>query len=305
MLSIYNRGFQNKEERMSYKPVICNNVLTSIKTLCEQSDAQATRGEATQVHPDLEPSKRYILDMKMQDGIDPNLGAHIKALWLDQGIQRTDELRARYQLTDSAAYFFARIDEIVDPDFCPTLQDVLRSRVRTTGIVEHELEIEHNRFKIFDVGGQRNERKKWIHCFSEVTAVIFVAAISEYDMVLFEDENTNRMTEALDLFSEICNSPWFTKTSIILFLNKADLFAEKLQKVPLTDYFPAFPGPNTFEAAWRFLADQFLSRRKNARKQVYTHVTCATDSSQMQVVFKAVKDTVIRQSLQEGGLLTE
>lgn len=42
--------------------------------------------------------------------------------------------------------------------------------------------------RMFDVGGQRSERKKWIHCFEGVTAIIFCVAMSEYDMVLAEDE---------------------------------------------------------------------------------------------------------------------
>ena len=46
------------------------------------------------------------------------------------------------------------------------------------------------RFRLFDVGGQRSERKKWIHCFEDVTAIIFCVAMSEYDQVLHEDETT-------------------------------------------------------------------------------------------------------------------
>ena len=95
---------------------------------------------------------------------------------------------------------------------------------------------------MFDVGGQRSERKKWIHCFENVTSVIFLAAISEYDQVLIEDETVNRMQEALTLFDSICNSKWFTSTSMILFLNKVDLFKEKLTKSPLSDYFPDYTG---------------------------------------------------------------
>lgn len=41
---------------------------------------------------------------------------------------------------------------------------------------------------MFDVGGQRSERKKWIHCFEGVTAIIFCVALSAYDLVLAEDE---------------------------------------------------------------------------------------------------------------------
>lgn len=45
-------------------------------------------------------------------------------------------------------------------------------------------------YRLFDVGGQRSERKKWIHCFEDVTAIIFCVAMSEYDQVLHEDETT-------------------------------------------------------------------------------------------------------------------
>lgn len=54
---------------------------------------------------------------------------------------------------------------------------------------------------MFDVGGQRSERKKWIHCFEGVTAIIFCASMSDYDLVLAEDEEMVRpiqsMTSAL------------------------------------------------------------------------------------------------------------
>merc|ERR1711988_726608 len=82
-------------------------------------------------------------------------------------------------------------------------------------------------------GGQRSERKKWIHCFQEVTALIFCVAMSEYDLKLYEDETVNRMHESIMLFEEICNCQWFNETAIILFLNKKDLFEEKIQRVDL------------------------------------------------------------------------
>jgi len=98
------------------------------------------------------------------------------------------------------------------------------------------------RYKMFDVGGQRSERKKWIHCFDSVTAVIFLAAISEYDQVLIEDETMNRLKEALTLFESICNSPYFLKTAVILFLNKKDLFEKKLSISPLSTFFEDYEG---------------------------------------------------------------
>lgn len=97
-------------------------------------------------------------------------------------------------------------------------------------------------FRMFDVGGQRSERKKWIHCFEGVNAIIFCVALSGYDLVLAEDEEMNRMIESMKLFDSICNSKWFVETSIILFLNKKDLFEEKIVRSPLTICFPEYTG---------------------------------------------------------------
>jgi guanine nucleotide-binding protein G(i) subunit alpha len=71
------------------------------------------------------------------------------------------------------------------PSYVPTVNDVLRARVRSTGIEEGEFKFEDVSFKMLDVGGQRSERRKWIHCFDGVTAVIFCVALSEYDQVSF------------------------------------------------------------------------------------------------------------------------
>ena len=142
-----------------------------------------------------------------------------------------------------------------------------------------------------------------IHCFENVTAVLFVAAISEYDQVLYEDENTNRITEALNLFEEISNSRWFRETSMILFLNKRDLFAEKINKKPLAQYFPDYTGDGSYDSSCQYMRELFESKNRNVDKQVYTHVTCATDTENVSAVFNAVKDIIIRKSLNEAGLV--
>jgi GTPase SAR1 family protein len=297
MIQIYGKGFP-ESERKSFTNIIYNNIITSMKTLVQQSENYG------RVSSDLENAKRLVdEELKGDEEIDEKLGDTLKSLWEDAGIQATFEQRANFQLTDSTKYFMDRLDEIMKDGYIPSEQDVLRSRVRTTGIVENDFVIDGNQFKMYDVGGQRNERKKWIHCFENVTAVLFVAAISEYDQVLYEDENTNRMVEALNLFEEICNSRWFRETSMILFLNKRDLFAEKIKKVPLSKYFPDYTGDNSFEAAAEFLQEQFESKNRNPDKQVYTHITCATDTGNIAAVFNAVKDIIIRKSLNEAGLV--
>ncbi|VDM65944.1 unnamed protein product [Strongylus vulgaris] len=159
-----------------------------------------------------------------------------------------------------------------------------------------------NDFRVFDVGGQRSERKKWIHCFEDVNAIIFIAAISEYDQVLFEDETTNRMVESMRLFESICNSRWFINTSMILFLNKKDLFAEKIQRTNITVAFPDYKGAQNYDEATAFIEEKFEALNANPEKTIYMHQTCATDTNQVQMILDSVIDMIIQANLQGCGL---
>ena len=133
-----------------------------------------------------------------------------------------------------------------DPEFLPSVSDVLQARVRTTGIEEAQFNLIDFEFRMLDVGGQRSERRKWIHCFDCVTAVLFCSSLSEYDQTLREDDTQNRMKESLLLFDEIRNSPWFRTVPFILFLNKIDLFQEKIKRVSLSVCF------DDWKSKWAF-----------------------------------------------------
>ena len=78
--------------------------------------------------------------------------------------------------------------------------------------------------------------------FDDVSAIIFMTAISEFDQTLFEDKNTNRIKESLTLFEEICNHKLFKDTPMILFLNKKDVLEHKLGTLRLSDHFPDYKG---------------------------------------------------------------
>jgi hypothetical protein len=245
------------------------------------------------------------MDMNDDDSakIDASNVHHFKALWADEGIQNAYVNRSKFQLPDSAQYYFERLDVIAAAGYIPSEQDILRSRVKTSGIVVNDFMVEGNEFKMIDVGGQRNERKKWIACFEGVTAVLFIGVLSEYDLVLSEDDSQNRMVETLTLFEEICKSPFFLKTAMILMLNKRDSFKEKIGVVPLKvcPLFEKYDGPETYEAGVNLIQDIFLAKAEN--KLIYTHITCATDTNAMKIVFEAVKDIVIRAALNDVGLL--
>ncbi|EJW80213.1 guanine nucleotide-binding protein G(k) subunit alpha [Wuchereria bancrofti] len=112
----------------------------------------------------------------------------------------------------------------------------------------------------------------------------------------------NRMVESLRLFESICNSRWFINTSIILFLNKKDLFAEKIKRVSIKIAFPEYNGPQTYDDSVRFIEEKFEALNTNPEKTIYTHQTCATDTNQVQMILDSVIDMVIQANLRGCGL---
>lgn len=107
--------------------------------------------------------------------------------------------RSQFYIMDSASYFFNNVQRIGDIDYIPNVADILRARIKTTGIYETRFQMGRLNIHMYDVGGQRSERKKWIHCFDDVTLIIFCVALSEYDQVLLEETTQNRMAESLVL----------------------------------------------------------------------------------------------------------
>ena len=235
--------------------------------------------------------------------IPPFIQSAVVSLYASTAVQRALLRQNEYHLLDSAPYFLNHAHRILHPHYSPTTADILRSRLPTTGIIESTFRVDKLTFRLYDVGGQRGERKKWIHCFDGVTAIFFIAALSEYDQVLAEDRTRNRMTESLDLFHGITNLPWFRDIPVILFLNKADLFAAKIREVDMGTYFPTYTGGCDMENGLRFIQDQYLSRNENPDKSVYCHVTDATNTENIAFVWRAAKHIILEQSLNRSGML--
>uniref|UniRef100_A0A8C5T433 G protein subunit alpha o1 n=1 Tax=Malurus cyaneus samueli TaxID=2593467 RepID=A0A8C5T433_9PASS len=295
MKIIHEDGFSGEDVKQ-YKPVVYSNTIQSLAAIVRAMDTLGIE------YGDKERRVSENHTAWVQTTEHQGLQSMSRRLWADSGIQECFNRSREYQLNDSAQYYLDSLDRIGAADYQPTEQDILRTRVKTTGIVETHFTFKNLHFRLFDVGGQRSERKKWIHCFEDVTAIIFCVALSGYDQVLHEDETTNRMHESLKLFDSICNNKWFTDTSIILFLNKKDIFEEKIKKSPLSICFPEYTGPNAFTEAVAYIQTQYESKNKSSNKEIYTHITCATDTNNIQFVFDAVTDVIIANNLRGCGL---
>eukprot|EP00123_Amoebidium_parasiticum_P010834 comp20352_c0_seq1/m.25680 comp20352_c0_seq1/g.25680 ORF comp20352_c0_seq1/g.25680 comp20352_c0_seq1/m.25680 type:complete len:354 (-) comp20352_c0_seq1:393-1454(-) len=301
MKIIHESGF-SKDECQSYREVIYGNTIQSMQVIIR---AMAAKGIEL-ADPGLKASQDTVMNLgEATDnmGMPTHVAEAIKKLWSDKGVQECYARRNEFQINDSASYYFDAIDRISDPVYIPTEQDILHTRVKTTGIIETQFFYKDLHFRMFDVGGQRSERKKWIHCFENVTAIIFCVALSDYDLTLVEDESMNRMHESLKLFDSICNSKWFERTSIILFLNKTDLFKEKIGRSVLTICFPEYTGQQNYAEASEYIRSKFEALNRSSEKQVYTQFTCATDTDNVKFVFNAVTDIIIQNNLRDCGLL--
>ena len=299
MRIIHGTGFSN-EDRYSFKNSIYQNTFMAVQSMIEAMDALYISYHNSKNIENAELVRST--DYKTITTLDPYVEA-IGDLWADPGIRQCYSQRREYQLLDSSKYFLESLHRISAADYLPTLQDILRVRVPTSGILEYTFDLQDVRFRIVDVGGQRSERRKWIHCFEDVASIIFLTALSEYDQILFESDNENRLEESMALFRVIITYPWFEYTSTILFLNKKDLLEEKIVFSHLADYFPQFDGPQMdVIAARNFILQMFLDLNPDPQKIIYSHFTCATDTKNIRFVFSAVKDTIVQRNLHELNL---
>jgi len=227
--------------------------------------------------------------------------------------------RAGLQVQDSLQYFMnaKNFNRIWKRSYHPSVEDCLNVRARTTGIVEEYLTISNRKFQIVDVGGQRSERKKWIKCFEGVTGIIFVVSLSGYTSMLFEDGETNRLKESLKVFEDLNRDSFsiLKDASLIIFLNKGDLFEDYIRTIPLSTCFSEYKqqedqmnlDPNSADyadAAFNYVKQKFLEKSNNVQeRKVYVHKTCATNIDQMKVIFDVVNHTIINRALVKAGLL--
>ncbi|KAJ2904384.1 Guanine nucleotide-binding protein alpha-3 subunit [Zalerion maritima] len=301
-MKIINLKGYSDEELFNYRPTIFKNLIECAKaviTAMENFDIVPTNTENKTYSEFL---LTYHVDSHSQTKIDPNVGVAVQSIWTDPSIKQLMERQTEFYLMDSAEYFFQEVMRICSPEYLPNEMDVLRARTKTTGIYETRFQMGQLSIHMFDVGGQRSERKKWIHCFENVTSIIFCVALSEYDQVLLEESSQNRMMESLLLFDSVVNSRWFMRTSIILFLNKVDIFRQKLGRSPLSNYFPDYSGGNHVNKAAKYLLWRF-NQVNRAHLNLYPHLTQATDTSNIRLVFAAVKETILNNALKDSGIL--
>lgn len=235
------------------------------------------------------------------------------ALWKDPSVkQRLREKRIR--LEESSGFFLDEISRITALRYFPSDQDVLKARLKTTGVVEHSFSIAHSQrrfitWKIYDVGGARNQRHAWAPYFEDVNAIIFLAPISAFDQVLAEDPEVNRLEDSLLLWKSVVSNKLLAHVSIILFLNKVDLLQAKLKSgVRLSHHMPRYGDrPNDYENVSSYFYNKFGSIHQtfssNKEREFKIHLTSVTDTRRTATIIQNVRDIIITVNLKNIHLM--
>ncbi|KAK0190213.1 heterotrimeric G protein alpha subunit 4 [Armillaria mellea] len=277
------------QEIESYRQLTFDNLTGGLKCILDAMEDMGLKVSEDNIgHIDGIDSARYLKDGEPfpVEYLQP-----LKALWLDPGIRAAWERGNEAALPENLEYFFSDLDRLFDPLYQPTEQDIVHCRFRTIGITETVFFLRERELTMVDVGGQKSERRKWIHCFQDVASILFLVSLSGYDQCLVEDKDANQMQDAMSIWDSICHSQWFKYTSIILFLNKNDLFEKK---IPSFEYQKLLPsdvraGRDYFKRRFSKLATK-AGRQKE--REIYIHITTATDTAMLRVVMAAVEGTL-------------
>ncbi|KAH8806758.1 guanine nucleotide binding protein, alpha subunit [Flagelloscypha sp. PMI_526] len=218
----------------------------------------------------------------------------------------------RIRLEESAPFFLDSIERISQPDYVPSIDDILNVRLQTLGVVEHHFKIDMfgvvYDWKMYDVGGARGQRHAWIPFFDDATAIIFLAPISAFDQYLDEDSKINRIDDSLQLFTAICSNKLLEKAHLVLLLNKADLLKKKLASgVRVKRYITSYGDrQNDYENVSSYFKAHFVQvhRKKDSKKRtLFVHFTSMLDIQATRSIIVNVGESIIRKHIADSGLL--
>lgn len=292
---LYCGGFQ-KEEREDMTQVVRLNLISDIKQLVEvvQSSGQS-------VADDLQSYVEDITELETEEDLTKDAAREIKAVWDDPALKTTYQQNNSIGLGDNASFFLDSSERIAEQDYLPTNEDLLKSRIRTTGISSIHFKIDNKvRTLLVDVGGQKCERAKWTKCFQGVQYVLFVVSLSDFDQFMFEDDTVPRTKDSLELFQNVANSPVFATKPIFLILNKKDVFEHKIKDHPnqFRETYPDFSGDTSnVDQCINHVKQCFLNKLLPDRNKdvawVESITTCAMDDNSIRKLFQDISRKIL------------
>jgi len=308
-LRIINKMPLETDDIENAKFTCISNLLNSMKLICQNLEklsinlSDENNKEYTNVV--INKTDDVLKDYKEKKTIPEDLIDSCKKLWENENaIKECMKVGNQINLLDSAEYFFNKMNDLFDPNYTPTNDDILHQRAPTQQISETSIPIlgSNDYLNVYDFGGSRSQRMKWAAFFDNVDLMIYIFAISAYDQNLLEDPTVNRLKDAEQLFKQLSRNKILWHKNIVIFFNKIDIFKKKLNISPLSKYYPDYTGGNDYAEAATFFAKRFLSLNANKERTVSTHLTWATDTRHCSTIVKLTIQSLQQYALACAGL---
>ncbi|KAF6760106.1 guanine nucleotide binding protein, alpha subunit [Ephemerocybe angulata] len=236
----------------------------------------------------------------------------ILRIWNDPGTQSVLKNRQAH-LEDTPGFFLNDINRILSPGYEPSDQDIVRARLRTTGVQEYQFTLDRGNHApvdwiIYDVAGVRTSRAAWIPYFKEITALIFIAPLSSFDEKLAEDPRINRLEDTFSLWKTVCSNKLLAKVQIILFMNKTDILRKKLESgIKVKHYIQEFRDKeNDYETVsnwFKKLFKRLYLANTTPSREFVSHFTSVIDTEATSQTLVAVQGAILRNDFVNTGLL--
>ncbi|XP_073722262.1 guanine nucleotide-binding protein subunit alpha-12 isoform X2 [Misgurnus anguillicaudatus] len=277
----------SQQELIDFRRTIYMNIIEGLQALVIEKNSMGIPWEnsANETHKMLVTSVES-WNMNLKPHTFQGFVTAINSLWNDSGIQEA----------------YSKIKKMHNfVSYIPCKQDILYAResCRARGYFVHRNIL---------ITELRSKRKYYLS-YEYETTILFMVASSDFDQVtngLYTSNESTSLVESLEFFKAVLCNSLFRKCTIILFFNKTDLLAEKVQTADIRKYFPEFQGdPHSLEDVQRFLVECFRERMTtvdNSRPFFY-HFTTAVDTENIRIEFDSVKKTILREKLKAFKLL--
>ncbi|KAF4620276.1 hypothetical protein D9613_000337 [Agrocybe pediades] len=235
----------------------------------------------------------------------------IRWLWNDPITRQLLQYR-HIPLEESPGFFLDDLERVLSPNYEPTDEDILRARLRTTGVQEYHFSLDSSNgtprdWIMYDVAGMRTARAAWVPFFREVTALLFLAPISSFNERLDEDPRVYRLEDTFSLWKSLCGNKLLADVQIILLLNKTDLLRRKLEQgVRVQRYMPEYDKPNDFENVSNWFRKVFKAyhvQYSPVKREFISHFTSVVDPHATRQTLDAIHETILRKDVVEAGLM--
>jgi len=307
-LRIINKMPLEENDIVNAKFCCMSNLLSSMKLICQNLNSlniSYNPENSKYISVVLDKVDNTLSEYKEKKTVPSDLMEACRVLYSNENaIKECFKVGNKINLLDSAEYFMNKMDDLFNPNYIPSNDDILHQRNPTQQISETTIPIldSTDKLSVFDFGGSRSQRLKWAAFFDNVDLMIYILAISAYDQNLLEDPTVNRLKDAEQLFKQLSRNKILWHKNIVIFFNKIDIFKKKLSTSPVSNFYPDYTGGNDYAEAATYFAKKFIKLNANKNRTVSTHLTWATDTRHCSTIIKLTIQSLQQYALASAGL---